>query len=134
MVRKQRQMRYVKDGDPRNYPAGLTKEQLISGTCWDTNTRIVELSIQAVIGFGFYVNDTPTPLRILNYQYDPNSTNAKMQIASRKFTFPKSVLQMAPIYNIKMEAESMQRLINYNSTYGEADEIWLFIDYINEEI
>lgn len=127
MVRKKRQMRYVKDGDSRNFPAGLTKEQLIAGSRWGTDTRIVELTINALVGFGFYVNDTPTMIRILR-PGDPTTAETE----SRKFTFPTSVLQMNPIYNIRMDAASMERLIQWNQTHV-GNEIWLFIDYVNEE-
>lgn len=127
MVRKKKQMRYVKDGDARNYPADLTRDQLIAGTRWGTDTRIVELTINAMVGFGFYVNDTPTMIRIL-HPGDPTQNETE----SRKFTFPANVLQMNPIYNIKIDAASLARLIAWNQSHV-GNEIWLFIDYVNEE-
>lgn len=127
MIRKQRQLRYIKDGDVRNYPANLTRDQLVGGTIWNQNTRIVQLEINAMVGFGFYVNDTPTMIRILHKE-DPTLD----EIASRKFTFPTSVLQMNPVYNIKMDAASVDRLIAWNTAYP-GNEVWLFVDYILEE-
>jgi hypothetical protein len=39
---------------------------------------------------------------------------------------------MNPIYNIKIDAASLARLIAWNQSHV-GNEIWLFIDYVNEE-
>ena len=63
MAKKVKQMRYVKDGDSRNYPANLTAEMLISGSMFDSSIRISNLKISGgVFGIKFYLNDTPTAL------------------------------------------------------------------------
>lgn len=122
-------MRYVKDGDERNYPQSLTREQLISGVFLDQSTRIVSLEINALVGFGFYLNNTPTMIRILH----PDSPS-QSEVESRRIVIPQTVLAMNPIYNIKFDAASVDRLIAWNtSAAGNDNEVWLFIDYINEE-
>lgn len=129
MVRVQRQFRYIKDGDARNYPTSLTRDQLISGAFLDQSTRITHLEINALVGFGFYLNNTPTMVRIM-HPGDP-STN---EVESRRIVIPDSVLAMNPVYNIKIDAASLDRLIRWNnSSAGNGNEIWLFIDYISEE-
>lgn len=128
MALRQKQIRYIKDGDARNFPAGLTRNQLVGGTIWDSKTRIVSLTISALIGFGFYVNDTPTMIRILH----PGNP-IEQGSSSYTFTFPARVLNMSPIYNIKMDAASVDRLIAWNTGHP-TEERWLFIDYVNDDL
>ena len=128
VVQKQRQIRYVKEGDPRNSP-GATRASLIGGSLFNANTRITSLSIGSIVGFGFFVNDTPSPLRVLK-NGDPTQ-DAESYGLHETYTFPPSVLKMAPIYNIKCEAASIDRLNAWNNANTQNEE-WLFINYTEE--
>ena len=64
MALKTVQIRYIKDGDSRNYPKDLTAAMLTSGSFLDSSIRIVELTIQGNLDLAFYLNDTITPIRI----------------------------------------------------------------------
>lgn len=128
IVQRQRQIRYIKEGDPRN-STGATRASLIGGSLFPASTRIVELSVGAMVGFGFFVNDTPTPLRVLRYGDPTESSDAYSR--HETFNFPQSVLNMAPIYNIKCEAASIDRLNEWNNNNSNNEE-WLFISYTEE--
>ena len=125
MALEKKQIRYIKDGDPRN-TVGASKEALIAGSLFSGTTRIVELTVSAIPGFGFYVNDTPFPIRVMSHG-DTDQYNIKEQI----FKFDSNILALQPIYNIKCEAASLQRLINYNETFSN-DQQFLMIDYTEE--
>jgi hypothetical protein len=63
-----------------------------------------------------------------------NPTQDGKEVESRRIIIPQTVLAMNPVYNIKFEAASIDRLIAWNtSPAGNGNEVWLFIDYINEE-
>ena len=128
IVQRQRQIRYIKEGDPRN-SAGATRASLIGGSLFSASTRITELTIGSMIGFGFFINDTPSPIRILKHG-DP--TGKEQDYANHEtYIFPQDVLNMAPIYNIKCEAASIDRLNEWNNNNPTHEE-WLFISYTEE--
>lgn len=143
-----RQIRYIKDGDQRNYPPGLTRDQLIAGDFLPPNTKISELKITGIPGLGFYLNDTPSCLRLINrvanesnqtIRIDPNNVDHILKLAT--YDSPKDlnnieiVLSHATVYSIKFEAESIDRLNAYNnlSTVNTSHtQKWLIIDYVTE--
>lgn len=128
LVQRQRQIRYIKEGDPRN-SSGATRASLVGGSLFDVSAKIVSLSVGCMVGFGFFVNDTPRPIRILK-NGDP-TTDYKAYAQHETFEFPTDVLTMAPIYNIKCEAASIDRLNAWNNANPNNEE-WLFINYVEE--
>lgn len=124
--RTYRQIRYFREGYPGN-SEGATRANLIGGALFDGNTKIVSLQITALIGFGFFVNDTPSPIRIL-HNGDPVADYS----THCTFTFPEQIIQLAPIYNVKCEASSIDRVDAWNSQYGDSQPEWLIIDYVEE--
>lgn len=127
-VQKQRQIRYVKDGDPRN-SSGANRATLIGGALFSASTKIVSLSVGCMVGFGFFVNDTPRPIRILR-NGDPRETE-ESYARHETYTFPENVIKLSPIYNIKCEAASIDRLNDWNQNNSNNEE-WLIIDYVEE--
>lgn len=124
MTLKKRQIRYVLEGDARN-STGATRANLIGGTLFSSGTRIVELRVTAIPGFGFYVNDTPFPIRVL-----ANGSTDKDADQMFYYDFPAEVLALQPIYSIKVEAASLKRLTDYNSQFSPP--YYLMIDYVEE--
>lgn len=124
MAYSKKQIRYLKEGDARN-SSNASYETLVAGTLFNTSAHITELKVSAIPGFGFYVNNTPWPIRVLvngRINEDPDMFT---------YTFPANVLASQPIYNIKCEAESVKRLSDYNTAYPN-DPHYLLIDYIEE--
>lgn len=120
-TRKKKQIRYITDGDLRN-SENATRNTLISGALFDSKTRIVELKITAIPGFGVFINDTPKPIRI----FDEGAVDD-----TPTYTFQNNVLALQPVYNIKCEAASIQRLIEYNRIADNQKKA-LIIDYVEE--
>lgn len=127
-TQRQKQIRYIKEGDPRN-SEGATRANLIGGALFSASTKITQLNVGCMVGFGFFVNDTPTPIRILR-NGDPTES-ADVYAIYETYTFPQDVLKMSPIYNIKCEAASIDRLNEWNHNNPNNEE-WLFIDYTEE--
>lgn len=125
MTTKKKQIRYFSEGDSRN-SVGATRANLIAGTLFGASTRIIELRVTAIPGFGFFVNDTPFPIRVLAY-------SGINQDDDRNFYYdiPSEVLALQPIYNIKCEASSLTRLGQYNTRFPD-DTYPLLIDYVEE--
>lgn len=125
MSLRKRQIRYIKEGDSRN-STGANRINLISGALFSGATRIVDLQISAIPGFGVYINETPFPIRVLS-NGDINTVDKFM------YKFPESILQMQPVYNIRCEAESLDRLQRYNQDSAfSGDPHYLLIDYVEE--
>lgn len=123
MATKTKQMRYVKDGDSRNYPANLTAEMLISGSMFDSSVRISALTISGgAFGIKFYLNDTPTPLSTrVNGLYKEETRGM--------WSFDTSNVTQVPIYSLRFDASSIQNFLNANHILGNEDPLYLFIDY-----
>lgn len=123
MAKKVKQMRYVKDGDSRNYPANLTAEMLISGSMFDSSMRISDLKISGgVFGIKFYLNDTPTALSTrVNGLYDEMTRGA--------WSFDTKNLSQISIYSLRFDADSIKTFLNANRILDDDDPLYLFIDY-----
>lgn len=147
--RQKRQIRYLWDGYVGNYPQDITRAKLISGSWFKSINKITELKITAMMGFGFFVNDTPSPLRVLQ-NGDPvpledqtitvGSGQEKVTIKGYNticsFEYPTDMLKITPIYNVKCEASSIDKLIHWNQQQANnpnvAEYEWLVIDYVEE--
>lgn len=117
---KQAQIRYIKDGDSRNYPQGLTAQDLISGVFLDGSTRLIKLKISCIYGLKFYLNDTITPLEILPQKIV--SINDGLSDESTSWNYD---VENMPIYNIRIEGNSLKRFLDYNKNGND----FLIIDY-----
>ncbi len=117
---KQAQIRYIKDGDSRNYPQGLTAQDLISGAFLDGSTRLTELKISCIYGLKFYLNDTIKPTEILPQKI--SSINDGLSEGSVSWQY--SVENM-PIYNIRIDGRSLKRFLEYNKNGND----FLIFDY-----
>lgn len=53
-----KQFRFYKDGSNKNYPGGLTKDDLVSGNAFVDCGSIYQLGIQTSPGTKFYLNDS----------------------------------------------------------------------------
>lgn len=119
MKTKQAQIRYIKDGDSRNYPEKLTAKDLISGSFLSGSTRIINLTITCIYGLKFYLNDTTTPIEILPQKFSTANSLSEELIAW------KYDVNGMPIYNIKIDGRSLQRFLGYNENGSD----FLIIDY-----
>lgn len=54
MAKQIKQYRYFGENDPRNYPSGISKITLYTGTIFET--QIIDLRIQSYPGTKFYLN------------------------------------------------------------------------------
>lgn len=119
---KTSQVRYIRDGDSRNYPVGITAQDLISGAFLKDSIRITELTISGLYGLKFYINDTPTPLEIL-----PESVNLSNVFAADaiSWTFDSKKNNNMPIYSIRIDCRSLARFLQYNKNSDD----FLFINY-----
>ena len=126
MVTKHKQIRYSYEGDTAFNSDNTNFNTLVSGALFNASTRITKLKIAAIPGFGFYINDTPWPARVLlNGSMNDGNT------AMFEYEFPDNILAIQPIYSIKCEAESVKRLSDYNQAYPR-DAHYLLIDYWEE--
>lgn len=125
MAIKVGQMRYVGDGDARNYPTNLTAAMLTSGAMFENSIRISELSISADFGIKFYLNDTPSPLSTRN------NTIANKEIRGT-WTLPtgKDKVNNMPIYSVRFDAASLKQFLDNNKLLTTPQ--YLFIDYVYE--
>ena len=131
-IQKQRQIRYIKEGDLRNSP-GANRATLIGGALFSASTKIVSLKAGCMVGFGFFINDTPSPIRILrngNLYQTSQDESASIYALHETYEFPSDVIKLSPIYNIKCEAASIDRLNEWNQ--NNSQEEWLIIDYVEE--
>lgn len=120
---KQAQIRYIKDGDARNYPVNLTAQDLISGAFLSDTIRITQLKISCIYGLKFYLNDTITPLEILPQEIE--SIEDGLIGESVTWQYDTSNIKNMPIYNIKIDGRSLQRFLKYNENGND----FLIIDY-----
>lgn len=143
-----KQIRYIADGDKRNYPENLTRDMLVGGDFLPKNTKITSLKISGIPGMGFYLNDTPNCIRLINrvanannetILVDPNSASHLLTLGT--YNSPKDsknveiVLSHAVVYSIRFDAASVDRLIEYNnlsSIVRSNAQKWLIIDYVTE--
>lgn len=123
-----KQIRYLYDTTNSNSPnsPGATRANLIGGALFNDEEKIISCTISGMLGMGFFINDTPSPIRLLK-----NGDAVDDYANHCTFTFPQQVLNYVPIYNIKVEAASLDRLIAWNKTHPNAPE-YLIIDYIVE--
>lgn len=61
------QFRFCHDGSELNYPLSLTYAKLTSGAWLDEDTQLIKLTISGPQGLGFFLNNTPTPIKLLDY-------------------------------------------------------------------
>lgn len=99
------QFRYCYDGSPLNYPSSLTYERLTSGIWLDEDIQLIKLDISGPQGLGFFLNNTPTPIRLLDY-------NENFQVS--QWSLDETVGNISPVYNIKFEAQSLYKLVQEN--------------------
>ena len=120
---KQAQIRYVKDGDDRNYPANLTAKDLISGAFLNDTIRITGLRISCIYGLRFYLNDTFIPIEILPQRVlaQANGLNGE----SITWDYDTTNIKNLPIYSIIIDGRSLQRFLQYNKNKND----FLIIDY-----
>lgn len=124
------QMRYIKDGDSRNYPKDLNAAMLTSGSFLDSSIRIVELTIQGNLDLAFYLNDTITPIRIA--PADLNNDDIQ-KWSSTELILPsnsagKVMTDITPIYSIRFDAKSLQHFLDLNTKRSDPEN-YLFITY-----
>lgn len=117
---KQAQIRYIKDGDSRNYPENLSAQDLISGAFLNDTIRITQLKISCIYGLKFYLNDTITPVEILP-QYVRSISDG---LTGESVVWQYGADKM-PIYNIRIDGRSLQRFLKYNKNGND----FLIIDY-----
>lgn len=140
MALKTSQIRYIKDGDPRNYPANLTAAMLTSGSFLDSATRITRLIVQGNFDLAFYLNDTITPIRIA-----PSNLNTgdHQRWDSNDITLPlsstgKVITDISPIYSLRFDAKALKHFLDVNeqrlSPSGQLLENYLFINYTYETV
>lgn len=117
---KQAQIRYIKDGDSRNYPQGLTAQDLISGAFLDGSTRLTKLKISCIYGLKFYLNDTIKPVEIL-----PQKISSINDGLSEESILWRYDIENMPIYNIRIDGRSLKRFLEYNKNGND----FLIFDY-----
>lgn len=125
MATKTEQMRYIADGDSRNYPPNLNGAMLTSGAMFDSTTRIKEITIQGQLDLAFYINDTITPIRIA-----PSSLQQEdiQKWSSTEVPYVADI----PIYSVRFDAQSLAKFLEANSHREEGDLNYLFITYTRE--
>lgn len=86
VIQKFKQFRYYNDTSNKNFPVGLTKEQLETGECFDGLFPAVEIGISALPGTKFYLNNGVEPV-IVNFSglFDLNFTGSGGIITGLKF-------------------------------------------------
>lgn len=124
------QMRYIKDGDSRNYPKDLTAAMLTCGSFLDSSIRIVELTIQGNLDLAFYLNDTVTPIRIApaNLKVDDHQKWTSAVLTLPANSAGAKMTDITPIYNVRFDARSLKRFLELN-THRDNPENYLFITY-----
>lgn len=134
MAVKKNQIRYIADGDSRNYPAGITAAMLTSGAMFDNTIRITDLQISGKYNIAFYLNDTTEPMRIMPKQEGALLNKEQVQVWSlseAQKTWDASILQKEniTIYNVRIDANSLKDFLTWNDTFADEAKSFLFIDY-----
>lgn len=118
------QFRYCYDGSELNYPSTLTYERLTSGVWLDEDTQLVSLNISGPQGLRFFLNNTPTPIELLNY-------NESFQVS--QWSLDEELGSISPVYNIKFEAQSLYNLVKDNEAIDKVlnpnGYTYIIIDY-----
>lgn len=130
------QMRYIKDGDSRNYPKDLSAAMLTSGAFLDDSVRIVELTVQGNLDLAFYLNDTITPIRIApaNLKVDDHQKwSSSGLILPSSNAAGRFMTDITPIYSLRFDARSLQHFLELN-TLRDNPENYLFITYTYETL
>lgn len=131
MAVKHGQIRYIADNDDRNYPADLTAAHLTSGAMFDPSIRIKDLSISSgILGLKFYINNTPAPLSTRDSGVSFLSAGEPV----KTWSLNTDAIANMPIYSLRFDAESIDRLIEYNkprlaSNSMNGSPYYLFINY-----
>lgn len=127
MAIKQGQMRYVKDGDSRNYPTNLTAEMLTTGAMFSNAIRISDLTISGgFFGIKFFLNDTPTALSTRVGDLTQLTERGSWSLNTNRVT-------EMPIYSVRFEAESIQKFLTANALLSKDETpFYIFIDYSYE--
>ena len=134
MAIKKGQIRYIADGDSRNYPAGITAAMLTSGAMFDNTMRITDLQISGKYNIAFYLNDTTEPVRIMPKQEGVLLDKEQVQVWSlseAQKAWDASILQKEniTIYSVRIDANSLKDFLTWNNTFPESAKSFLFIDY-----
>lgn len=134
MAVKKNQIRYIADGDSRNYPAGITAAMLTSGAMFDNTIRITDLQISGKYNIAFYLNDTTEPMRIMPKQEGALLNKEQVQawsLSEAQKTWDASILQKEniTIYNVRIDANSLKDFLTWNDTFADEAKSFLFIDY-----
>lgn len=103
------QVRYYLDNSDYNYPEGLNYRALVSGSWLDESARLTDISIEGPQGLGFFINNTPTPVRLWRHSGDPSDGAAQWSLTA------SDIGNASPVYNIKFEAKSLREFININT-------------------
>ena len=118
------QFRFCYNGSPLNYPTSLTYEKLTSGAWLDDNTQLIKLNISGPQGLGFFLNNTPTPIRLLDY-------NEEFQVS--QWSLDENIGTISPVYNIKFEANTLHKLMTENMSINQETNAngytYIIIDY-----
>lgn len=134
MAIKKSQIRYIADGDSRNYPAGITAAMLTSGAMFDNTIRITDLQISGKYNIAFYLNDTTEPVRIMPKQEGVLLDKEQVQVWSlseAQKSWDASILRKEniTIYSVRIDANSLKDFLAWNNTFSEGAKSFLFIDY-----
>lgn len=134
MASKQGQIRYIADGDARNYPQGLTAAMLTSGAIFENTIRITDLTVSGKYDIAFYLNDTTEPVRTLPLKNEELLDNVRVQEWSLSESQAKwdEHEENITIYNLRIDANSLKKFLQWNESLEEAARSFLFIDYVYE--
>lgn len=134
MASKRGQIRYIADGDARNYPQGLTAAMLTSGAIFENTTRITDLTVSGKYDIAFYLNDTTEPIRTLPLKNEELLDNVRVQEWSLSESQAKwdEHEENITIYSLRIDANSLKKFLQWNESLEEAARSFLFIDYVYE--
>ena len=134
MASKRGQIRYIADGDARNYPQGLTAAMLTSGAIFDNTMRITDLTVSGKYNIAFYLNDTTEALRTIPLKNEDLVNNVRVQqwsLSESQKNWDEHEENIT-IYNIRIDANSLKEFLTWNESLDEVSRSFLFIDYVHE--
>lgn len=115
MTKYVKEFRYYGEGNPSNYPVGLTYTQLRSGSVFSKYAPITQLGIQGNPGSKFYINDSDTSVML-------GSTGI----------YELDLEGIGRIYSLKFDSETLQEIINSNSSFMSNDVTGIIVDIVYE--
>lgn len=106
-----KQFRYYEDGSANNYPQELTAANMISGKLFFNRenglTAMTQLSIQAIPGTQFYINNSVDPI-----------------IIGQTGLYELNLENLSEISSLKFEKSSIENMSNYKSHMIIVDAIY----------